>query len=357
MRIVLHAGLHKSGTTSIQEGWRQRYGDPATTDSHTWYPPPPPGPPGHHRLARPLLAAFVDGHAPDLLGASVSYHLRGRSVRQSMADVVAAAEERGVGTLLLSSEDFDRVRPEDTAGLRKVFGGHDLTLVLTLTRPVHRWCASWQTLVRHGMPHYPADGAAYLLEFAALRPGRLVELTEQIPADRSLFRLVRTSPYEPDLAADLAAAVGLPPVAGSPDAEVLNPSLGVDTEVVLRMNRAGLAMGTDEAGQQVLRRLRGDGFSYREAPELAARYALPQALVEAAVAEQEWLGAATVLDPHDVLGTWTDVTVPEWYATISRREAVAPELDDLDDVETMLWRARQEGFAYRKRVERTTGET
>jgi hypothetical protein len=200
VRIVLHAGLHKSGTTSIQDAWRHRYGD----RSDTWYPPPPPGPPGHHRLARPLLAAFVDGHAPDLLGASVAYHLRGRSVRESMEDVVAAAAERGVDTLLLSSEDFDRVRPEDAAGLREVFGGHELVLVVTLTRPVHRWCAGWQTLVRHGMPHYPADGAGHLFDFAALRPGRLVELTRLIPADRSLFRLVRPSPHEPDLATDLA---------------------------------------------------------------------------------------------------------------------------------------------------------
>ena len=352
VRIVLHAGLHKSGTTSIQDAWRHRYGD----RSDTWYPPPPPGPPGHHRLARPLLAAFVGGHAPDLLGASVAYHLRGRSGRETMADVVATAAERGVDTLLLSSEDFDRVRPEDTAGLRKAFGGRDLTLVVTLTRPVHRWCAGWQTLVRHGMPHYPADGAAHLFEFAAARPGRLLELTELIPADRSLFRLVRTSPYEPDLAADLASAMELPHVEGSPDGAVLNTSLGVDTEVVLRINRADLGLGTDKEGQAALRRLKGDGFAYRDAPELAARYALPSALLEAAAAERDWLrglgpaGTAAMLDPYDVLDTWTDATVPEWYATISRREAVLPELDDLEDPDTQLWRARQERNGLRRRT-------
>jgi hypothetical protein len=278
-----------------------------------------------------------------------------------MEEVVATAADRGVDTLLLSSEEFDRVRPEDTAGLRKVFGGHELTLVVTLTRPVHRWCAGWQTLVRHGMPHYPADGAAHLFEFAAARPGRLAELTEQIPADRSLFRLVRSSPHEPDLAADLADAIGLPRVEGSPDAAVLNTSLGVDTEVVLRINRADLGMGTDRAGNAALRRLKGDGFSYREAPELAPKYALPAALLEAAAAEQEWLrglasdtsgvGTISMLDPYGVLETWTDATVPDWFATISRREAVVPELEGLDDLETQLWRARQERLAYRKRAE------
>jgi hypothetical protein len=57
-----------------------------------------------------------------------------------------------------------------------------------------------------------------------------------------------------------------------------------------------------------------------------------------------------MLDPHHVLDTWTDTTVPEWYATISAREAVVPELDDLEDVDTQLWRARQERNGLRRRT-------
>ena len=80
MQVIVHAGLHKSGTTSLQEAWRRAYADhPAV-----WYPPPPPGPPGHHRLFRPLLRAFTDGLAPDLLGASVAFQGRGGG-RQTLA--------------------------------------------------------------------------------------------------------------------------------------------------------------------------------------------------------------------------------------------------------------------------------
>jgi hypothetical protein len=351
VRIVLHAGLHKSGTTSIQDAWRHRYGDPGAV----WYPPPPPGPPGHHRLTRPLLRAFVDRLAPDLVAASVAYAAREREGRRSLAEVVADAQARGVATLLLSSELLDRVRPEDTAGLRAALGDHDVTLVLTVTRPVHRWCSGWQTLVKHGLAQYPVDAERHILDFAALRPGRLREISELVPATSFAIRLVRLSPPEPDLAADLAAGLGLPPGDVAPAAEVLNTSLGSDTEVVLRMNRADLALGADRAGLALLDRLRGAGFAYREVEGLAARYAVPDVVLEAAEAERSWLAGlppGTLLDPHGVLGTWTDPAVSGWYEAISSREALVPELDRPEDVETLLWRARQERSAYRKLAER-----
>ena len=56
-----------------------------------------------------------------------------------------------------------------------------------------------------------------------------------------------------------------------------NTSLGTDTEVVLRINRADLALGTSEAGKRLLAELRGDGFSYRDDAGLADRYALTDA--------------------------------------------------------------------------------
>ena len=347
MHIVLHAGLHKSGTTSIQGAWKQAYGAPG----EVWYPPPPPGPPGHHRLTRPLVRAFVDGLAPDLLAASITYAAREREGRRSLADVVADAAGRGVATLLLSSELLDRVRPEDTHGLRAALGDHEVTLALTATRPVHRWCSGWQTLVKHGLGEYPADAAPHVLDFAALRPGRLREITELVPATSFVVRLVRLAPPEPDLAASLAAGLGLPPGDDAPAPEVLNTSLGTDTEVVLRMNRADLALGADREGLALLDRLRGAGFAYREVDGLAARYVVPDVVHQAAEAERAWLaglGPDRLLDPHGVLAAWTDPAVSGWYETISRREAVVPELEGTPDTDTLLWRARQERAAYRR---------
>ena len=344
MQVIVHAGLHKSGTTSLQESWRRAYADhPAV-----WYPPPPPGPPGHHRLFRPLLRAFTDGLAPDLLGASIAFQGRGGG-RQTLADVLAEARRNEVGTLVLSSEDLDRAHEEDRAALERVLGDERVTLVLTATAPIHRWCSGWQTLVKHGLAQYPADAARHVVEFAALHPGRLAELTELIPASASVVRLVRNSPPEPDLAADLAAALGLPVAGGGVAMSVHNASLGTDTEVVLRINRADLALGTDRVGRDLLEQLRGDGFAYRDAPGLEERYAVPDEVLEAAAVEAAWLGGLdSLLDPHGLLATWTDPALPEWYRTISRREAVVPELEGAEDRETQLWRARQERGAYRK---------
>jgi hypothetical protein len=354
VRIVLHAGLHKSGTTSIQAGWKNAYGD----NQEVWYPPPPPGPPGHHRLLRPMVRAFVDGLSPDLVRASVAFHAQPRR-RQTLADVVAQARARGVETLLLSSENLDRAREEDRSGLRSALGDHEVTVVLTVTQPVHRWCSGWQTLVRHGLAEYPADALRHVVEFAALRPGRLEELTTLVPGATSVVRLVRHSPVEPDLAADLAAALGFPEADRAASAAVLNPSLGTDTEVVLRINRADLALGTDRQGKALLARLRREGFTYRDAPELAERYAIPALVHEYAAAEASWLratvssdGEPTVLDPHGCLETWTDPSVSEWYDTVSRREAILPGLDEAAaDRETQLWRVRQQRSAYWKRLE------
>ncbi len=344
MQVIVHAGLHKSGTTSLQDSWKRAYADHPTV----WYPEPPPGPPGHHRLVRPLLRAFTEGRAPDLLGASVAFQGRGGG-RQTLADVLEEGRRRAVDTLLLSSEDLDRAHEEDRAALDDALGRERVTLVLTATAPMHRWCSGWQTLVKHGLAQYPADAARHIVDFAALRAGRLAELVDLIPASSCIVRLVRNSPPEPDLAADLAAAVGLPDAGRATALPVRNASLGTDTEVVLRINRADLALGTDRAGRELLERLRGTGFAYRDAPGLEERYAVPDEVLEAAAVEAAWLaGLDTLLDPHGLLATWTDPALPEWYRMISRREAVVPELEGAEDRETQLWRARQQRAAYRK---------
>ncbi len=353
VRIVLHAGLHKSGTTSIQDTWRRHYGDHA----RVWYPTPPPGPPGHHRLMRPLVQAFVQGLAPDLLVASLAYHARpGR--HETIGDVVASARDRGVETLVLSSEVLDRVRPDDVPGLRAAWGAEDVTLVLTVTDPTHRWCSGWQTLVKHGLAEYPADAARHVVGFAALESGRLEEIVSLIPATQTVIRLVRRTPPEPGLATDLATSLGLPPILDRGPG-VLNQSLGTDTEVVLRINRADLGLGTDRDGLAALERLRGDGFLYREAPGLATRYALPRAVLDAARREADWLQGVSkgsshvrLLDPHGLLESWSEGDLPGWYETISRRQAIVDELDGASDRELQLWRVRQQRSALQRRLRR-----
>lgn len=345
VRIVLHAGLHKSATTFTQSFWAQVYGEPGDT----WYPVREgQGPSGHQYLFRPFLRAFTLGDDPDLVLAS----LTARPESETLVDVVARAEQEGVQTLLLSSEDLDRVQQADLPDLLAALGAHETTLLLTVTRPVHRWCANWQTMVRRGLSESPRGAARQIERVAALTPGRLEELARWFPASRRVVRIVETDPPEPDLPRDLARILGLPDPGSQPQALSRNVSLGVDIEVLRRMNQADLSIGTFRGGAARLAALRGDGFTYRDVEGLAADYALSETCWEAARVEQELLARppadleTEVHDPHDLLARWLDPTPPPWYVQVSQQEAVVAELDDLPDTGEQYWRVRQERSAY-----------
>jgi hypothetical protein len=81
VKVVLHIGLHKSGTSTIQKAWASAF----NRSKRTWYPRLPHGP--SHAL--------------------VAWWLRdkqGVPARRSLVDVLAEAGSRRTETLLLSSE-------------------------------------------------------------------------------------------------------------------------------------------------------------------------------------------------------------------------------------------------------------
>ena len=136
MRIVLHGGLHKSGTTTVQYEWRAAYrnGGRVRYPSH-------PGTrlPGHHGAVWPLMDAFTQQIPTDIVWA--------RSLRRSLYDLgglVREADGEGVEVLLLSTEELDRLRPSDVPSFQQVLAPHEVVTLHTVTRPVHRWCSGWQ---------------------------------------------------------------------------------------------------------------------------------------------------------------------------------------------------------------------
>lgn len=345
MRIVLHAGLHKSATTFTQSYWGQVYDVPGAA----WYPVREDHrPTGHSYLFRPLLRAFTALDDPDLVLAA----LTAPAEPVSLADVVAEAEAHGVGTLVLSSEDVDRAQPADLPAIAEALGGHELTLLLTATKPVHRWCANWQTMVRRGLADNPRASAPMVERISALTPGRLEELLRMLPAARHVVRLVQTDPAEPDLPRDLARLVGLPEPTSTPEKASRNVSLGVETEVLRRINAAGQGIGSFRGGSQRLGELRAAGFTFRDLVDAEPDFALSDTAWESARVERDLLAAPPadlaleVHDPHGLLPDWLDPTLPEWYDEISRREAVLPELESLPHPAEQLWRVRQERAAY-----------
>lgn len=348
MRIVVHAGLHKSGTTTVQSRWKAAY-DGVGPSAGVRYPRRGnDGPPGHHYLTRSLQVAFTEQRDPDLVLASTKHALRGGHV-PSLANVVRRAAEDDVETLVISTEDLDRSRPEDAARIAEAWQGHEVHLLLTVTSPVHRWCSGWQELVKHGLADYPCDAVPQVLRFAAL--GRLPEIVETLSPARTVVRLVRTSPVESLLPEDLATLMGLPaprPVAGVAGVAA-NASLGRDAEIVLRLNRAGLGVGTDREGREHLRRIRAAGVTYVEV-DAADRYAVPTELADLAAAEASWLAGMGAVDPHVLLADWIDLEPPEWYAALASYSAVLDLPDEPVVVGEAAWRERQRRAAESKRA-------
>src|SRR3712207_3111321 len=117
MKIVLHVGPHKTGTTSLQYYLRQRYGHELSREcAAVWYPLPVVGGPGHSALAKDLLAH------------------EGQQLRK----LIDTAKGRRVGKLILSSEDFAYAHRGSLPKLRRVFAGENLTLIVTLNSPIRR---------------------------------------------------------------------------------------------------------------------------------------------------------------------------------------------------------------------------
>ena len=216
-----------------------------------------------------------------------------------------------------------------------MLGGEDVTLVLTATRPAHRWCSGWQTLVKHGLAQYPRDAEQLLLDFAGLRPGRLSELLDLVPAGRRVVRLGgrHPSPTWPPTSPRRSAC---PTTSWPPGVPCRTPRSGPT-----RKSCCGSTAPTSRSAPA--RPASGSGRAARRRLPLPRRRRAGRALrpdrahAEGAAAEAAWLAApgpgVEVLDPHGLLTEWADPTVPEWYAEISSREGV-PALEPREDRET-----------------------
>lgn len=348
MRIVMHAGLHKTGTTSIQANWKAAFGTPG----RVWYPSRPgKGAPGHHREVRPMLDAWVNMRDIDLVRTRTSGGVGGGV---TLVDRIAQAEQHGTEVLLISAETLDRLQPVDAQAFNDALRGHQTTFLLTVTRPILRWSSGWQELLKHGLAEYPRDAAGHVLKFTGLVPGRVAELMHLLDVDHRLVRVVRTSPHEESLARDIIESLGLawPEEASAPISR--NVSLGTNAEVMRRLNAADQIVGARPGGYRRLRQVLKTATGIREDPNLAEHYRTPEDLAVAAEEEWSFLTEAKgieVLDPHGQLDLWRDLTPPAWYDEISRAETVIPELEDLPDPSELLWRVRQERAALRSKLE------
>lgn len=139
MQILLHAGFHKSGTTSIQDALLE------VKDGDFIYPHPLTGGPGHSVIAHAVNDENSPNYDPALLLKMAN--------RMSIKFIL-----RRKPRLVLSSEDFTATA--NFEAINRLALKHEVHLILT-RRPVKEALPSWQQeLIKHGShnPYLSEEG-------------------------------------------------------------------------------------------------------------------------------------------------------------------------------------------------------
>lgn len=216
MKVVLHIGLHKSGTSTVQQAWNKAF----NRGKRVWYPWLPHGP--SHAL--------------------VAWWVRGKErvpAKHSLVDVLTEADRRRTQLLLISSEELHEATAEQTARVRSLLAGREVSVLITLTQPTYRWPSLWQEMVKHGWAAPQAKSIAQVDEPGVMGAGRLEELVERWGVEDTTICLVRQHPPEPRLVERVSDLMGVPlPARLRGDARPVNVSLGdAETRMLCEINR------------------------------------------------------------------------------------------------------------------------
>jgi len=308
MQILLHAGLHKSGTTTTQAMWSQAMSAP--TDE--WYPPPIRPELGHFTLIDPVLKITDDS---DPVWSS--------DVISRVQSIVGTARQHGVNRLIFSSENLSNFHPANRDHLLEAFGQMPEKVLFTATRPYLRWCGGWQEKVKHGSHLLPKDVTGDSVRTAE---GSFQALIEDFPARHKLVRLVRTEPPEDDLPVALAEVLGIRAPNRSNHTRVLNQSLGTRVELLRRLNAAGLTTRKPRGAVDMrLLDLVSEHWLSVAPADNSADFCLPINLMESARHERDYLlslkdhRGIEVFDPHQTLSEWTSPVPPDWFTALATK--------------------------------------
>ncbi len=217
MRVILHIGPHKTGTTSLQAALLARYG--ADAPQTIWYPRPSAVGPGHAEIAWSCLG------------------LHGRTKSDEALNAVVARAHGTCETLILSSESFDYMVEHGTDVIAAALADTDVQIVTTLSPIARRAVSLWQEMVKHGRCEPIEQCLDVVLRHPSLRADFIDVMIAGFPHARHDLIVVDPSAPE-DLFAAFArvAAIDLP-APESREQRRLNPSLDlVEVELVRALN-------------------------------------------------------------------------------------------------------------------------
>lgn len=310
MEICFHAGLHKSGTTTVQHAFSRAFGE----SGRVWYPGL-----GHHSHFdhQPLIWPFLQSaRSNPFYDSMVNDRVGGPATLQDAIEIAASS---GVEKLIMSCETLDTMVDADVESLRSACRGHSVRAVFTVTPPLHRWASWWQQLVRNGFGAAPAPSYELFAEAALLEPGGLEGLVTRFPADTKVVRLVSRSAIDADLARSVAELMELDSEVSS-STEAYNESIGDSIVLLAYLNSRGITNGLFSArDREIFDERLAEAGSDRIDDFSAADFEVPRVVLDVAESERSFLergdgtGSMVVADPGGELPRWGDVGLPDWY--------------------------------------------
>lgn len=235
MRVILHVGPHKTGTTSVQSFLSSSVGSrrPAAT---VWYPLPKENGPGHAALAWETLGLY------------------GVKPTDELHKLLQRARDSDVERLILSAEDFSRAYFKGIERLRAVLAGRALHLVVSLSAPSWRAISIWQEMVKHGARMHLTTRPDAILKSPGLQPDLLSVLNRHLePEHISVVLISRNDPPE-RLLENMMTAMRVPVSVKADDALVTerrNRSLSLlDVELLRQLNVTLKRHNPDASNQQ-----------------------------------------------------------------------------------------------------------
>lgn len=229
MRVILHIGPHKTGTTSVQSMLLSQFGSPEPHPP-VWYPVPEKTGPGHAMIAR--LTVGILGRDSDEKDPSY--------IRQ----LLSKAEKEGVETIILSSENFSRAYPNQLGRLKEALRPFEVNLVITLTPIARRVVSNWQQMVRNGLTLSLPESTDQVFERESLAPDLVPRFCDALGPQRAILIIVDADAPPSNLLVDFLEATELVqhlrnPLSNITVKQKINISLGeIETGVMRFLNLA-----------------------------------------------------------------------------------------------------------------------
>ena len=195
MKIVLHFGPHKTGTTAIQSALGASR-EQILKEHGIWYPEVASQGPGHAEWASKIAVAD------------------GRALNEITEEVVRAPSS--IDCLLLSSENFIRLPESRIRELSLAFrqtGASEITAAFTLTPYRRRFFSFWGEMVKHGWSLRFEDSLTALVSDPGIAPDSPLKAARALQSDRVAILMHQSTSPQANLAGQLLSVSGLGDIA------------------------------------------------------------------------------------------------------------------------------------------------